>query len=122
MAVAFALSRIGDDAVRAEVAADIARLAGPSSRPIARWPRSCSARSSPARGMDRTGLRALLADPDPDVVNAALGALRWPDDAGLMPEVASHLDNRRTAGAAVDALVRAGDAALVVVDDGLARR
>lgn len=33
--------------------------------------------------------------------------------------MASHLDDRRAVGAAVDALVRVGDAALAVVDDGL---
>ena len=62
----------------------------------------------------------LLADPDPDVVDAALAALRWPEDAGADPgDRRVHLDDRRTAGAAVDALVRVGDAALAVVDDGL---
>ena len=73
----------------------------------------------PGDWIDRTTLARLLADPDPDVVNAALAALRWPEDAALLPEIASHLDDRRTAGAAVDALVRVGDPALVVVDDGL---
>ena len=69
---------------------------------IAPWRRSCWARSSPAAWMDRTALRALLADPDPDVVNAALGRAPM---AGRRRRCSrrssSHLDDRRTAGAAV---------------------
>ena len=73
----------------------------------------------PGTAMDRTPLRTLLSDSDSHVVNAALAACRWQDDADLLAEVVRRLDNRRTAGAAVDALVRGGDAALVVVDEGL---
>ena len=69
--------------------------------------------------MDRTALHALLVDVDTEVVNAALAALRLPDDAALLPGVVAHLDHRQTVGAAVSALVRVGEPALAVVDDGL---
>jgi len=119
VAVAFALSRRGDAAARSQVAADIERLRRsdvPSDRTLAALVLGAV---DPAGGLDRSGLRTLLEDPDPDVVNATLDALRWPEDAGLIAEIAPHLDNRHTAGAALDALVRIGDAALDVVDDGL---
>ncbi len=92
---------------------------GPRTRTTASPPRSMLDEVEPGDWLDRTTLGHLLADPDPDVVNAALDALLWPDDAELLDEVAPHLDDRHTAGAAVDALVRAGDAALAVIDDGL---
>ena len=119
MAVAFALSRLGDDAVRAQVAADIARLAPVGDRERSRRCRAHAGRRRARAWMDRTVLRTLLADADTEVVNAALAALRWPEDAALLPAIAVQLDHRRTAGAAVDALVRVGEPALVVVDDGL---
>ncbi len=119
VAVAFALNRAGDDATREQVATEIARLA----RSTAASDRTIAARMlgevEPGGRADRPVLRALLADPDADVVNAALDALRRPEDAALIAEVVDHLDDRRTAGATVDALARAGDAALVAVDEGL---
>ena len=62
----------------------------------------------------------MLAAPDPDVVNAALAAIRWPDDQELVAAVVGHLDDRSTAGAAVDALARSGDAALAMIDEPFA--
>ena len=47
--------------------------------------------------IDRTTLRTLIADPEPVVVDAALHALRWPEDAELLSAVADHLDHRRQA-------------------------
>jgi len=119
VAVASALSRVGGDAVRAELAADIARLARSDLAPDRLMAAQTIGDVEPGAWLDRTALQDLLADPDADVVNAALAALHWPEDADLIPGVASHLDHRRTAGAAVEALIGAGDAALVVVDDGL---
>jgi hypothetical protein len=72
-----------------------------------------------AAGIDRSALGALLTDAEPEVVAAALAALRWPDDEPFLESVPGHLGHRRTAGAAVEALVRAGDAVLPVVDEGL---
>ncbi len=119
VAVAAALSRVGDDTVRAEVAADLTRL-GRSPHASDRALAALMLGAVPTSpGLDRTALRTLLTDPEPDVVNAALAALRWPDDASLVAEIASHLDDRRTGAAAVDALVRVGEAALAVIDDGL---
>lgn len=119
MAVAFAVSRVGDDRLRAQVATDIERLRD-SERASDRALAALMLGEVESAGvLDRTGLRSLLDDPDPEVVSAALGALRWPEDAELVPALAAHLDDRRTAGAASDALVRIGEPALVVVDAGL---
>jgi hypothetical protein len=121
VAVAVALTRIGigDDAVLAQVAAQISRLAHSD----AAHGRIVAARMlrevEPGEWLDRAILRTLLADADLEVASAALAALRFPEDAELFSDVGRRLDNRRTAAAAVDALVRAGEAALVVVDDGL---
>ena len=119
VAVAFASSRSGDAIACDRVAAEIDRL-GRADRPT---DRTLAARMlaavDPAGGVARAGLRTLLDDPDPDVANAALDALRLPEDADLLPEIAAHLDRRPTAGAALDALVRSGGAGLDVVDEGL---
>jgi HEAT repeat protein len=119
VAVAAALSRLGDDTVRAEVSADIARLGGSSVHRDRTVAALMLGVVEPGDWVDRTTLHDLLADLDPAVVNAALSALRSPDDAALVPEIASRLEDRRTSAAALDALVRVGDAALVVIDDGL---
>ncbi len=119
VAVAFALTSVGDDAVRAEVGAEIHRLARSDATDDRKLAAVMLGEVVPGDAIDRATLRTLMADPDPDVVDEALAALRWPEDAELLSEVALHLDHRRTSGAAVDALVRAGDAALTVVDEGL---
>lgn len=119
VAVAFALTRVGDDAVRVQVATEIARLARSEVADDRVLAAVMLGEVERDRSIDRTTLRTLVVDPDSDVVDAALDALRWPEDAELLSEVAGHLDHRRTSGAAVDALVRAGDAALVIVDEGL---
>jgi HEAT repeat protein len=119
VAVAYASSRIGGDAVRAEVAADIAHLA----RSDAASDRTLAARMlgevEVGGWIDRTALHTLLLDADAEVVNAALAALRLPDDAALLPDVVVHLDHRHTVAAAVAALVGAGESSLAIVDDGL---
>ncbi len=119
VAATFAATRVGGDAVRAEVAGEIAGLAA-SATPSHRVLAASMCGELPRRvEADRTVLRTLLADAEPDVVNAALGAVRGGEDAALLADVARHLDDRLTAGAAVDTLVRIGEAALVVVDEGL---
>ncbi len=117
--MAFALTRVGDAGTRAAVASDIARLARSDQSSDRTLAAIMVGEVEPGEWMDRSVLRDLLADADPAVVDTTLAALRWPEDAELLGDVAAHLDDRQTAGAAVDALVRAGDAALVVVDDGL---
>jgi HEAT repeat protein len=118
-AVVFALTRIGNDEVRAKVAREVALLASSdatSDRVLAAsMLRECGARC----GSERSTLRALVADADCRVVNAALAAVRFPDDADLVDVVADHVDDRQTAGASAEALVRAGDVALAVVDKRL---
>ncbi len=69
--------------------------------------------------IDRRLLSSLLDSGDDVVANAALAAIRWPDDAELFDDVVGHLDNRPTAGAAVDALARTGNVALDFADRGL---
>jgi HEAT repeat protein len=118
-AVAYASSRIGGDAVRAEVAADIAHLARSDTASDRTLAALMLGEVDTGTWIDRTALHPLLLDADPDVVNAALAALRLPDDAALLPDVVAHLDSRQTVAAAVSALVRAGEPALAVVDDGL---
>jgi hypothetical protein len=118
-AVAFALTRMGDDAVRAQVATEISGLARSdtaSNRAIAAL---MLGEVAPGDWIDRTTVLTLLADPDAHVVEAALGALRCPEDSGTLAAVVRHLGHRETAGAAIDALVRGGDAALTVIDEGL---
>jgi HEAT repeat protein len=61
----------------------------------------------------------LLEDRDPEVVSAALDALRAPEDDGLVSVAVGHLANRYTASAAVGALERGGLETLVAVDEGL---
>ena len=119
VAVVSAMSTIGDDNARRQVACEIETLANTSAPDrlvlAARMLGACA----PVTWIDRRPLRAMLAAPDPDVVNAALSAIRWPDDQELLVAVVGHLDDRSTAGAAVDALARSGDAALAVIDEGL---
>jgi len=122
LAAAVALSRIGNDDDRREVAAtiiDLARSELVHHRTLAaRMLEGCET----GAWMDRSPLRPLLRDVDHDVVNAALAAIRWPDDAEVLVDVMVRLDDRRTAGAAVDTLARGGAAALVLVDEGLSGR
>jgi hypothetical protein len=113
-----ALSRIGDQQTLLGVAAKISTLSldGCAARRVlaARILAECG----PVDGIDRRPLRSLLADPDADVVNAALSAVGEADD-DLLELVVRLLENPRTAGSAVDALVRGGDVALALFDEGL---
>ncbi|MET0901765.1 MAG: hypothetical protein ABWZ52_00865, partial [Acidimicrobiales bacterium] len=119
VAVAFALPRVDSDDGAARIGSEIARLAGSrvtDDRVLAaRMLRECD----PELGMDRGALGALLTDADADVVEAALAAVRWPEDADRLPEAAHHIHDRCTAEAAIDVLVRAGEDALPVVAEGL---
>ncbi len=67
-------------------------------------------------------IEALLADTDPAVAAAALGAVAWPDHEHLEAAVVALLDGRETASAAVDAIVRAGDRGVAMVDRCLTAR
>lgn len=61
-------------------------------------------------------IEALLADPEPEVAAAALGAVAWPEHEHLEATVVAMLDGRDTASAAVAAIVRAGDRGVAMVD------
>ncbi len=67
-------------------------------------------------------IEALLADTDPDFAAAALGAVAWPEHEHLEVAVVALLDGRETASAAVDAIVRAGDRGVAMVDRCLTAR
>lgn len=116
VAVAAAMARIGDDAVRSRVAGEIARRSrstDPDQRAsAARMLADCP--SGP--GLERAPLRDLLADDEDLVARAALDAVRWPDDAGALDQVLGRLAGRRTAAAALAALVRGGAPVLEAVD------
>jgi HEAT repeat protein len=119
VAAVTAMSSIGDEGARQRAGSEIAALAGAATEDdlvlAARMLGGCE----PCSWIDRSPLRAMLAASDRNVVNAALGAIRWPDDQDLLNDVVGHLDDRHTARAAVDALAGGGEAALVVADDGL---
>ena len=72
--------------------------------------------------IDRRSLRAMLGSGDCAVINAALAAVRLPDDRDVLVDVVAHLDDRSTAGAAVEALVRSGATGLDLADDVLSGR
>ncbi len=114
-----ALSRLGDDRTLRDVAARIVA----SARSPSLTQRVLAARMlggcEPGPWLERGLLRDLLADADRHVVNAALAALRCPDDAPLLGATIGCLRERHTAGEAVEALVRFGDLALDLVDRGL---
>ncbi|MFL6204870.1 MAG: hypothetical protein ACJ739_05925 [Acidimicrobiales bacterium] len=120
LAATFSLTRLPDRRQVATVSTAIATLAASpivEDRALAAGMlRECD----PAAEVDRSPLRALLADHDDHVVSAGLSAVRWPEDRAVLPSVAHHLRDRRTAVAAVDVLVRAGDAGLDEVNRGLA--
>lgn len=113
-----ALSRLGDDGVRAAVATEMAGLARAADARDRVIFAEVLAASEPGR-LDRGPLRSLLEDPDVDVVNAALGALRWPEDSDLFDHVVGRLHDRRTAGAAIEALAAGGDDVVRLVDGAL---
>ncbi len=119
IAAVTAMSWIGDHHATRQAAAEIEALtnaATPDSLVLAaRMLGDCA----PGTAIDRSALRAMLAAPEHDVVNAALAAIRRPDDEELLVDVIAHLDDRSTARAAVDALARSGDTGLALVDAGL---
>ena len=119
VAVAFALSRMDDESVRTELASRIGALADSDRDELRLVAARMLAVVDPAAPIDRAALRDLLGDGCPEVVDAALDALREPEDRNLLPLVVERLDGRHHRRAAVDALVRAGDAALELVDAAL---
>ena len=119
LAAVFALTRIGDDTIRGGVADEVRVLARSENAEDRTMAALMLGEHEPGDQIAKATLRSLLADGDDGVVNATLAALRFPEDEDLLYVVADHLDNRRTAGAVADAMIRAGDAALVIVDDAL---
>ena len=119
VAATTALLGIGDVSARHHIATQLDSLYRSGSSAdlalAARILRGCG----PDSAVDRGPLRMMLAATDHALVDAALAAIRWPDDDDLLVEVVGHLDHRRTAGAAVAALTRRGDSALEVADRGL---
>ncbi len=119
VAVAFALTRMGDEPARDIVGQEVARLSRSAAAADRRLAGAMVGAFAPGSELDRSRLRVLLHDADPTVVGAALAALRLPDDHELIPAVVGHLGDRQTSGAAVDALVRFGPPALTAVAAGL---
>ena len=75
--------------------------------------------SRQSAAIDRGLLASLLDESDYRLVNAGLAATRLPEDLEIMDAVIGHLQDRSTAGAAVEALARGGDVALDYADNGL---
>jgi hypothetical protein len=119
VAVVAAMTRIGDEPARQRIADEIAALARAATPGCLVLAARMLGGCDPGTSIDRRALRAMLEGYEDDVVNAALAAIRWPDDQELLVDIVGHLDKRSTARAAVDALARSGDVALVIVDDGL---
>ena len=118
VAVAFAVSLMGDTEAQAAVTTEVRRLTQSDLADNRAVGASIVGASAPS-AVHRDLLAQLLADSDPSVVRAALEALRSPDDAELLSAARVHLPDRRTGAAAVNALARFGDAALTTVDEGL---
>jgi hypothetical protein len=119
VALATLIARLGDDAAKRSVSAATLEL---SRAPDRRGPVLAArvlASGEPGSGIDRAPLRELLAHPDHEVVEAALAAVRWPDDIDLLGPVARRLDEPRTAAAAVQALASGGSVVLAFIDEGL---
>ena len=119
VAVAFSLTRLGEPDSAASVAADIARLAVGETADDRVLAALMLHECDPEALIDRAPLARLLSDGDHDVVRAALGALRWPEDGAMLPAVVGHLADRSTSEGAVESLVRAGEAAMGVIAEGL---
>ncbi|HEX3087292.1 MAG TPA: hypothetical protein VHQ23_01465, partial [Ilumatobacteraceae bacterium] len=119
VAAVTSMFELGGDAASARVSLEVEALVGHESSEglivAARMLGACDHGAS----IDRSLLSTLLSAADHDLVNAALRAIRWPDDAGALHDVMRHLDHRSTAEAAVDALARSGDTALSLADEGL---
>jgi hypothetical protein len=119
VAIATLIARLGDDAAKRAVSEATVEL---SRAPDRRGPVLAArvlASGEPGRGIDRAPLRELLAHPDHEVVEAALAAVRWPDDIDLLGAVGRRLEEPRTAAAAVEALASGGSAVLAFIDEGL---
>ena len=97
VAVAFSLTRLGEHDSAATVAADIARLAVGEMAHDRVLAALMLHECDPEARIDRARARRCSSvDADHDVVCAALAALRWPEDAALLPAVVGHLADRST--------------------------
>lgn len=119
VAAVTAMFRVGDDSAQRHVALQIETLSRAESADSLILAARMLGESEYSACIDRRPLSAMLHASDHNVVNAALAAIRWPDDRHLFDDVVIHLDRRSTGGAAVDALLRSGDDALAVADAGL---
>jgi HEAT repeat protein len=118
VAVLAALADVGGAEARTRVAAELVELSAstdPSDRALAARVLAISTGIA-----DRSLLAALVVDRDDAVAVAALDATRGPVDHACIELVAGRLGARATASAAAHALVRVGEPALALVDDGLA--
>ena len=119
VAAAAAIARLGDDAAKARLSGDVIELSASDdpSGPLtaARVLATCP----PDTGLDRSALRLLLTHRDERVLEAAIAAVRWPDDAETIHAVVAHLDTRQTATMAMEALSRGGTHVLEALDHGL---
>ena len=121
VAVLGAMAQLGDADARRQVSEEVTRL-GSSSDSSARCSRrGSSVRTRSASEIERGSLGLLIHDDDEGGRRTrALAAVRSLDDRGLLDEIVSALGRRATAAEAGDALVRLGEAALPLVDRGLA--
>ena len=118
VAAVTALFQLGDESGSQHVALQIETLSGDESIDSLVLAARMLGASEHSQWIDRRVLSSMLDASDHKVVNAALDAVRWPDDEALFDDVVGHLDNRSTAGAAVDALAKTGDVALDFADRG----
>lgn len=109
VSVGTAMARLGSDADREAIAADVrewAVAADPATRAGAAAMLGATEVVAP---LDRAVVfAALLVDPDAPVAIAALAAVHWPRDETLLPAIVGCFSRRRTAPAAVEALARFG--------------
>ena len=118
VAAVTAMFELGGESSQAQVAARIEALAGEGT-PEGLIAAARLLGASRHAAIDRGLLARLLDDRDHHVVNAGLAATRLPEDLEVIDAVISHLQDRSTAGAAVETLSRTGDVALGYADNGL---
>ena len=119
LAAAAGIARLGDETDRLDLSEEIAHLACVEGRDAPIFAARVLAVCGPGAGIDRGPLKTLLTNPDHQVVEAALVAIRWPDDELLLPQIALHLEDRRSSAATVDALAGGGGAVLQFIHEGL---
>ena len=119
VAATVAMGRLGDAAFLHDLSKRIMQLSSSPSRGRRELAARMLGGCGPGPQLDRSPLRRLLADPQPEVRIAALGAVDWSVDRDLADAVVGLLERSSCSGAAVEALVRGGEASLPWVDAGL---